>query len=165
VQNRCIAFEGCRSHSSFTLDYMPLVGLMKRATVILTDSGGIQEEARLASRPGITRSNGAAEVSKRNPETGRNGGRRSPERRGFGYDLHIEPWPRRKPLGRHAAENIVRALLNYNHSRIRYSLSYRNRACGILAKSESEPRSDNAEEQGQAHLRISCFPRYFRLSR
>lgn len=27
------------------LDYLPLVGLMKRSTIILTDSGGIQEEA------------------------------------------------------------------------------------------------------------------------
>jgi UDP-N-acetylglucosamine 2-epimerase (non-hydrolysing) len=33
------------------LDYLPLVQLMKRATLILTDSGGIQEEAPVFGIP------------------------------------------------------------------------------------------------------------------
>jgi len=33
------------------LDYLPFVHLMKRATLILTDSGGIQEEAPALGKP------------------------------------------------------------------------------------------------------------------
>jgi len=40
-----------RIHLTEPLDYLSFIGLMKRATVILTDSGGIQEEAPSLGKP------------------------------------------------------------------------------------------------------------------
>jgi len=47
--------ENLRSHPNITLtepmDYIPFVDLMRRAYLILTDSGGIQEEAPSLGKP------------------------------------------------------------------------------------------------------------------
>jgi UDP-N-acetylglucosamine 2-epimerase (non-hydrolysing) len=52
---RTIVNEILRSHPNITLtepmDYVPFVDLMRRAYVILTDSGGIQEEAPSLGKP------------------------------------------------------------------------------------------------------------------
>jgi UDP-N-acetylglucosamine 2-epimerase (non-hydrolysing) len=102
------------------LDYLPLVGLMKRATVILTDSGGIQEEAPAFGIPVLV----LREVTER-PEGVQAG---TLKLVGTAADRIVQETTRllddesayramakaANPFGDgHAAENIVRALLNY----------------------------------------------------
>jgi UDP-N-acetylglucosamine 2-epimerase (non-hydrolysing) len=102
------------------LDYLPLVGLMKRSTIILTDSGGIQEEAPAFGIPVLV----LREVTER-PE-----GVEAGTLKLVGTDTrHIVEEATRlledesayqamakavNPFGDgHAARNIVRTLLNY----------------------------------------------------
>ena len=102
------------------LDYLPLVGLMKRATVILTDSGGIQEEAPAFGIPVLV----LREVTER-PEGVEAGTLKlvgTETRRivqettrllddEFAYRAMAKA---ANPFGDgHAAKNIVKALLNY----------------------------------------------------
>jgi UDP-N-acetylglucosamine 2-epimerase (non-hydrolysing) len=102
------------------LDYLPLVGLMKRATIILTDSGGIQEEAPAFGIPVLV----LREVTER-PEGVKAG---TLKLVGTATNRIVQETTRlledesayramakaANPFGDgHAAENIVRALLNY----------------------------------------------------
>ena len=52
---RLLVYERLRSHPNITLtepmDYVPFVDLMRRAYLILTDSGGIQEEGPSLGKP------------------------------------------------------------------------------------------------------------------
>jgi len=102
------------------LDYLPLVYLMKRATMVLTDSGGIQEEAPGLGKPVLV----LREVTER-PEAVEAGTVRV-----VGTDrMRIFEWTRKllsdpaeydkmaravNPYGDgHAAERIVKAILEY----------------------------------------------------
>ncbi len=102
------------------LDYLPLVYLMKRATLVLTDSGGIQEEAPGLGKPVLV----LREVTER-PEAVEAGTVRV-----VGTDrMRIFEWTRKllsdpaeydkmaravNPYGDgHAAERIVKAILEY----------------------------------------------------
>ena len=103
------------------LDYLPLVQLMKHATLILTDSGGIQEEAPVLGIPVLV----LRELTER-PE-----GIDAGTLKLVGTDTHrIVEWTNRllddpivfeqmakaaNPFGDgHAAEKIVQALLDYD---------------------------------------------------
>jgi len=102
------------------LDYLPLVGLMKRSTLILTDSGGIQEEAPAFGIPVLV----LREVTER-PEGIEAGTLKLvgtatrhivEEARRLLDDksAYAEMAKAANPFGEgHAAQNIVRALLNY----------------------------------------------------
>ncbi|HUH96078.1 MAG TPA: UDP-N-acetylglucosamine 2-epimerase (non-hydrolyzing) [Anaerolineales bacterium] len=102
------------------LDYLPLVGLMKRSALILTDSGGIQEEAPAFGIPVLV----LREVTER-PEgiqagtlklVGTATGRIVEEARRLLEDESAYRAMARaaNPFGDgHAAQNIVRTLLNY----------------------------------------------------
>ena len=102
------------------LDYLPLVGLMKRSTLILTDSGGIQEEAPALGIPVLV----LREVTER-PEgveagtlklVGTATQRIVEEARRLLEDesAYRAMEKAANPFGDgHAAQNIVRALLNY----------------------------------------------------
>lgn len=104
------------------LDYLPLVGLMKRSTLILTDSGGIQEEAPTFGIPVLV----LREVTER-PEgveagtlklVGTAAQRIVEEARRLLEDesAYRAMAKAANPFGDgHAAQNIVRALLNYQH--------------------------------------------------
>ena len=133
VYTRCISTPTCRSRSTACwaasptspccrpLDYLPMVHLMKRATLVLTDSGGIQEEATSLGMPALV----LREVTER-PEGVEAGVLKLV---GTDPDTHLSarraacwttrpptrPWPRRaNPFGDgHAAERIVAALLKY----------------------------------------------------
>ena len=102
------------------LDYLPLVGLMKRATIILTDSGGIQEEAPAFGIPVLV----LREVTER-PEgveagilklvgTATNRIVQETTRLLEDESAYRAMAKAANPFGDgHAAENIVSALLNY----------------------------------------------------
>ena len=102
------------------LEYLPLVGLMKRSTLILTDSGGIQEEAPAFGIPVLV----LREVTER-PEgieagtlklVGTASHHIVEEARRLLDDpsAYAEMAKAANPFGDgHAAQNIVRALLNY----------------------------------------------------
>ena len=102
------------------LDYLPLVGLMKHSTLILTDSGGIQEEAPAFGIPVLV----LREVTER-PEgieagnlklVGTDTQRIVEEARRLLEDqsAYRAMAKAANPFGDgHAAQNIVRALLNY----------------------------------------------------
>jgi UDP-N-acetylglucosamine 2-epimerase (non-hydrolysing) len=103
------------------LDYLPLVHLMKRATLLLTDSGGLQEEAPglgvpvLVLRAVTERPEGvqAGTVRLVGTDTQRIIG----ETRRLLDDpqAHAEMAQAVNPYGDgHAAERIVRALLDYS---------------------------------------------------
>ncbi len=103
------------------LDYLPMVHLMKRATLVLTDSGGIQEEATGLGVPTLV----LREVTER-PEgleagvlklVGSDPARivRESARLLDDPDAHAAMAQAANPFGDgHAAERIVKALVNYS---------------------------------------------------
>jgi UDP-N-acetylglucosamine 2-epimerase (non-hydrolysing) len=105
------------------LDYLPLVHLMKRAALILTDSGGIQEEAPAFGIPVLV----LREVTER-PEgieagtlklVGTDARRivREAERLLDQPSAYVEMAKAANPFGDgHAAEKIVQALIGYQSS-------------------------------------------------
>ena len=102
------------------LDYLPLVGLMKRSTLILTDSGGIQEEAPALGIPVLV----LREVTER-PEGIEAGTLKivgtATQRIVEAARQLLEDESAYRAMARaanpfgdgHAAQNIVRVLLNY----------------------------------------------------
>lgn len=106
------------------MDYLPMVHLMKRAALVLTDSGGIQEEAtslrvptlvlrQVTERPeGVTA--GVLKLVGTDPETIFNESRRLLEEPTAAQTMVAA----QNPFGDgHAAERIVKAVLDYPQNR------------------------------------------------
>ncbi len=90
------------------LDYLPLVYLMKRSTLVLTDSGGIQEEAPGLGKPVLV----LREVTER-PEAVEAGTARL-----VGADrARIVEWTRRLLDDRHEYERMAQAVNPYGDGR------------------------------------------------